>query len=109
MAVRDRGILTLRHPALGQQTAFGPFVLPAAERDLLWAQVHALDLSQPPPAAQPPVPDEYCYGLVLRAVDTLQQMAVWAHIAEHYPPIQAFVAAVTPLIARYSGQVPLIR
>ncbi|MDQ2805651.1 MAG: hypothetical protein M3Z04_01830 [Chloroflexota bacterium] len=109
LTLTGSGTLTLRHSAFGRQTAFGPFVLPTAEYDLLWQRIRALDLAHPPPDPQRPVPDEYCYGFLLRAGGTVQRMAVWAHIAQHYPPIQAFVAAVTPLIAHYTGQVPLIR
>ena len=108
LTLADNGSLTLRHQVAEQQTDFGPFVLTAAEHALLWEQIRALDLAHPPPDPQRPVPDEYCCAFILRAGGTVQRMAVWAHVARRYPPIQAFVAAVTPLIARYSGRQPLI-
>ena len=40
---------------------------------MLWQHIHALDLAHPPPDTQPPVPDEFCYGFLLRAGDTVQQ------------------------------------
>ena len=109
LTLTGSGILTLRHLALGRQTDFGPFTLPAAEHLMLWQHIHALDIARPPPDSQPPVPDEFCYRFLLRAGDTGQHMAVWAHVARHYPPIQAFVAAITPLIARYTGRPPQLR
>ncbi len=103
------GTMTLCHSVFGRQTTFGPFALTATEHTLLWQQIRALDLAHPPPDPQPPVPDEYCYRFILRAGGTVQHMAVWAHVAVRYPPIQAFITTATPLIAHYTGRQPQIR
>ncbi|HUS17759.1 MAG TPA: hypothetical protein VM536_22415 [Chloroflexia bacterium] len=103
-----RGVMTLRHTVFGQQTDLGAFPLTEPEQALLWQHIRALDLAHLRPDDRMPLPDEYCSTFILRQGGMVHRMDVWAHVAQDYPPIQAWVAAIKPLIARYCGCDPII-
>jgi hypothetical protein len=103
------GALALAHRFRDLVQDLGTSSLTAEEQQALWAVIHEADIPGLLPATRMLVPDEIQYTFVMRDKERAWQSIVPINDARKNEKLVTLVATLGELIARYTGQEPVLR